>query len=478
MKKVLIVVRSQQKGMMIALGKELSDRYEPVFVAQDENVRALVLRNLPGAVVELEPDFNVPREGDVLAQGLRYEERYGERLSMLCSYDRALGKGYLFNIDRYPDIGRSMWSAERKYAALINCFEYYEGLLEKHSPGLVMSLVVDKRLSLLTDKASVPYFGLGLVKYKNRQFWYDRPEYVSELYRERVRRRLEEYGEQARDEEVPYEQEVGSHYVNSRLRFSYKASLRQAARMIVAETSKHLRGLAKVDSYAYLGWLPSLFRKVSMFRYFERHGKRIGDLAGKRIVYFPLHLEPEIALLYVSPEFSNSMEMIAWISKALPADSVLVLKEHLTCLGMRSKRFYEMLRRIPNVVLAHPEETSWDWIEASSVVATITGTAAVEGVYFDTPVLSCGRHQIVNLLPTVRFANDYLSTREALNDLMAMPPSSELFHKAKWALYKAQLDVSFELPGYEKTYGGLKMETDMARIAVRALYSCYPELDS
>ena len=149
-----------------------------------------------------------------------------------------------------------------------------------------------------------------------------------------------------------------------------------------------------------------------MYRYFQRNGVRPEDLQDYRIVYVPLHMEPEAALMSVSPEFNNSMEMITWISKSLPADTQIVVKEQPFSFGIRSKHYYDNLQRIGNVALASPNVHPWDWIRAARVTATITGTAGIEAVYFGKPVLSFGRHQVINRLPSVRFADSYVTTRK------------------------------------------------------------------
>ncbi len=194
------------------------------------------------------------------------------------------------------------------------------------------------------------------------------------------------------------------------------------------------------------------------------------------MVYVPLHLEPEVALLSVSPEFNNSMEMVAWISKSVPADTILVVKEQPFSYGIRSKRYYDNLRRIGNVVLANPDVHSWDWIRAARVVATISGTAGIESVYFHKPVLSFGKHQVINYLPTVRYANSYESTRQHIKELMDLDPGSKVFETSREALYRAQMETSFELPGFEHTYRIREPQLELARIAVDHLYSQYPHL--
>ena len=99
-------------------------------------------------------------------------------------------------------------------------------------------------------------------------------------------------------------------------------------------------------------------------------------------------MEPEVALLSISPEFNNSMEMIAWISKSVPADVLLVIKEQPLSFGIRSRHYYDNFRRIENVVLADPRVHSWEWIRAASVVATITGSVGFEAVHFERPTVT------------------------------------------------------------------------------------------
>ena len=122
----------------------------------------------------------------------------------------------------------------------------------------------------------------------------------------------------------------------------------------------------------------------------------------------------------ISPEFSNSLEAISWVSKSLPSNYLLIVKEHPLSYGVRSKTYYDFLRQIPNVMLSHPKIDSWDWIKKSSFVATITGTAGFEGVYLNKPILSFGMHQVINKLPTVQYASDYKTTKMAVIQILKL----------------------------------------------------------
>ena len=63
-------------------------------------------------------------------------------------------------------------------------------------------------------------------------------------------------------------------------------------------------------------------------------------------IYMPLHLEPEMALQNFSPEFNNQLEMIYWISKSLPSNYFIVVKEHPEMYGLRTIKYINNLIKI------------------------------------------------------------------------------------------------------------------------------------
>jgi hypothetical protein len=184
-------------------------------------------------------------------------------------------------------------------------------------------------------------------------------------------------------------------------------------------------------------------------------------------------MEPELSILSFSPEFNNSMELIAWVSKSLPADTLIVVKEQPFSYGIRSKHYYDNLRRIGNVVLAHPATPSWQWIKCSVLVASVVGTAGVEAIFHDKPVLSAGKHQLINHLPTVRYITNFDSTKEAVKELLLLSEDDKLFKVSKEALYNAHNDVSFELVDIEKTLRSRELHMDLAEVAVRSIKEQY-----
>ena len=189
-----------------------------------------------------------------------------------------------------------------------------------------------------------------------------------------------------------------------------------------------------------------------------------------------MHLEPEVALMTISPEFSNSLEALTWLSKSLPADYKIVIREHTLSFGVRSRWYYETLSQIGNIEFAHPSVHAWDWIKSSSFVSTITGSAGFEGVYLRKPILSYGKHQVINKLKTVEYASDYETTKGAVNKLINIPedsPDFELMHKI---LEKSIKDASFTMEGFIDAYKDRKPKPEFANICYNEIID-YLEID-
>lgn len=476
MMRILFVISSQQKGFFISLARLLAREHTVSVLARDRHVAGLVRRLAPelDAGMEVGEDFraDVPLDKALEMAG-ETERRFGVRLAYLLGMDRGLGRGYIFNADRYPQIGRADWSHERKLASLLERFALAEHLLDTHRPDAIISIQKDEVLYVAARSRGVLQLSLAPVKLGSRYLWSDNEFITSTGFLAAIRRNLEA-GLEALPPAEGYSQEAGSKFNHAKLRFTWKRAAKECLQQAIKDCKALVRGQRKKDSYPFLGWVPYLLRRPYIYRRFLDVGIRPGDLAGRRAVYVPLHLEPEIALLAISPEFNNSMEMIAWISKAAPADVLVVVKEQPYCFGVRSWSYYRQLMQIPNVVLAHPQTTSWEWIQATTVTATITGTAATEAVAFGRPVLSFGRHQAVNLLPTVRMASEYESARQGLDDLLALAPGDPAFEISRRVLHQAQMEATFDLAGFEKTFPGVELEDELAGRALEGLRRFFP----
>ncbi|MDB4356302.1 hypothetical protein N9Z55_10430 [Akkermansiaceae bacterium] len=92
----------------------------------------------------------------------------------------------------------------------------------------------------------------------------------------------------------------------------------------------------------------------------------------EKYCYFPLHVEPEFVLLTQSQENLNQIEVIAQISRKLPSNVCLYVKDHPESAGRRKYSYYKKIRSIPNVKLLSCSENGIACIKGSEAVITIT----------------------------------------------------------------------------------------------------------
>jgi hypothetical protein len=120
-----------------------------------------------------------------------------------------------------------------------------------------------------------------------------------------------------------------------------------------------------------------------------------------KIIVFPLHYEPEASLSVRGLFYSNQLSLIENISKSLPVDSCLFVKEHPQMVGRRARSFYKKMMCIPNIQLVPFQKTSRELIDESSLVITISGTTGIEAALLGKPTLMLGTTFYNDSLPGV-----------------------------------------------------------------------------
>ncbi|MBE0417158.1 MAG: hypothetical protein IBX63_05295 [Coriobacteriia bacterium] len=120
---------------------------------------------------------------------------------------------------------------------------------------------------------------------------------------------------------------------------------------------------------------------------------------GCSFVYFPLHYQPERTTMPEGGHFEDQRLVVDLLSEALPEGWLLYVREHPTQLigdptleaeRGRSATFYDDVLRHRNVRLVSTTVPSWELIDASRGVATLTGTAGWEALVRGKRVLAFG----------------------------------------------------------------------------------------
>ena len=138
----------------------------------------------------------------------------------------------------------------------------------------------------------------------------------------------------------------------------------------------------------------SEFKSVLKTRYASVAG---APVPGKKYVYVPLHYQPERTSVPEGGEFGDQWLLVNLLAQALPEGWYVYVKEHVSQFSDklqghqgRTLDYYDELLRLKNVRLIDLSADPFGLIDKAQAVATLTGTAGLEGLLRGTPVLVFG----------------------------------------------------------------------------------------
>ena len=142
-----------------------------------------------------------------------------------------------------------------------------------------------------------------------------------------------------------------------------------------------------------------LYLKIIFNKFLYKY-KYIKDINYHQLnyVYYPIHIEPERT---VCPEggikFSDQIKLIELLSRSLPKNTKIIVKEHpnqfilrsaqIQSLFYKKKEFYERLNKIKKVLIVDTNYDSIDLIKNSKCICTISGTAGWEALNLNKKVI-------------------------------------------------------------------------------------------
>ena len=326
------------------------------------------------------------------------EQRLGVSFNSIVLTDRHLGRGFALGGFRHP---RSVFSEIADYPrvvrAVIDHIDFWEGEVDRHKASLLINC--GKTAAVIARQRGLPYRAVIGARYKNLQYWAhneygDFPGLV-DVYN----------GTDGGTTEVALETPYATH-MEMRRHLSRNHGLLATLQRIVLTTAQqaywNLRRYEKARGYFLRERIGYLWRQSRSARnILATHKTTLTDLKGQRFVYFPLHMEPEIALQGFSPECFSQLSCIASLARDLPAGTVLAVKETIAALGRRPRDFYEQLAEFKNIVLLRPDQLGLNVAMTADATATITGSGGFEAAVSGRPVISFGRHNLYNILPHV-----------------------------------------------------------------------------
>ena len=126
------------------------------------------------------------------------------------------------------------------------------------------------------------------------------------------------------------------------------------------------------------------------------------EISDGKYVLFPLQTEAESSLLIDAPLFTNQIEIIKKISKSIPVDYKLIVKEHPGQItrSWRSIETYQKILDVPKVIPVHPSFDIEKVIQKTSLVITISSSVALDSLFYEKPSMMFAENSF-SVIPSI-----------------------------------------------------------------------------
>lgn len=141
----------------------------------------------------------------------------------------------------------------------------------------------------------------------------------------------------------------------------------------------------------------------------------------KKIIYVPLHLQPELTTSAIGGHYEDQLSLIEYLSCEVSDEYMIIVKENPKQSGFqRGELFFKRLSVLDNVIFANTSVSSNMLIEKSELVALVSGTAGWEAIQAETKCMIFGQAWYASF-PGCYSIKDY-----SISDvLLEYPPSYE-----------------------------------------------------
>ncbi|MEZ0392923.1 MAG: hypothetical protein ACAH59_11955 [Pseudobdellovibrionaceae bacterium] len=174
------------------------------------------------------------------------------------------------------------------------------------------------------------------------------------------------------------------------------------------------------------------------------------SLKGKKMVYFPFHVQLDFSLTIRSPQWLDQLALIEKVLLHLPKGSLLVAKEHPASIGCLAQNRLEKLLENPQFKLLHPLTNSYDILSQSSGVVTINSKVGAEALSQGIPTLTFGKAFYTERGFAPHF-QDWAQVEALLQKWLGSEASARV-PNPEWILFLAQVwEQSFETELYDLT---------------------------
>jgi hypothetical protein len=292
---------------------------------------------------------------------------------------------------------RFEWMGENQKKHLYYTYvQYWNGVLKKYKPDAIIMPSAPHTIYDLPVYGLAKKYGIKMVIFELSAI-YDRAVVMSDFVTgfDRLQKQLEE--DRGKNFTVDdFDKDIRRYYDNQISDDKNKA------------TPKVIKSLSKIYSKKNIVKAKStaIFRSFRDKVFFERVGKRIMRIGkgnpqqeyeslqkepdySNKYVYFPLHYQPECSTCPLGGVFVDQILAVKILAYSLPKNWKVYVKEQsfqwkprgATYFKYRFEGYYKLLAEVPNVELVPTKINTFELIENSQAVSSITGTAPWEGLF-------------------------------------------------------------------------------------------------
>ncbi|HZS64113.1 MAG TPA: hypothetical protein VFA53_06400 [Xanthobacteraceae bacterium] len=198
------------------------------------------------------------------------------------------------------------------------------------------------------------------------------------------------------------------------------------ARLLAAQLRYHIAGRSGPTPKPALRVLGGFYRRsylrLRQVRLFRRISEE--ELAKKRYIYVAMHKDPEQALNYQAPFWSNQYSTVSLLAGLLPDGFSLLVREHRNNRGRRPTRYYKDLRRLPGVVLIDGLDDQFKYIRNAELVVSENGTSGWEGLLLSRRVIVLDRC-FYSAAGLARHVTEPGALAEIVLEMLRQPPTPD-----------------------------------------------------
>jgi hypothetical protein len=382
-------------------------------------------------------------EEEVIATALRNEKRYSITINKLIVGHRHFGRGFALGGPNFP---KSFQSEKTEYIDVLNAYNNMFAFWERE--------IAEKSISLMINPASahegcvarghdIPMRALVNTRTKNLRMWAHDERQSNPMISTAFDAIVEELPE-VETIEIPAEQFDVENIFMKRL-MSISGFAKTAIQTLKNHAKWHLKGEDKARIYYFGSEIKFAWRNMREYKKFRKDQRlvKFSDIKDKRFVYFPLGVEPELAISVGSPEYFYQHAAIAAIARDLPANLILVVKEHALGIGRRPESFYDQLHDLKNVVMLDLSVHGVEVVQKAEAVVTIRGSSGQEAAIMGKPTITFGRQNSYNFLPHAHVITDESMLPRLLLDIAERKYDIDKMKRDGARFQRALTDVSF-----------------------------------